>query len=253
MIIDQTRFEVRLAQSEAEIEAAQRLRYIVFVEEMGANGPDVDHAVRLERDEFDPVFDHLLLIDHAKNGEVVGVYRLLPGDRQADIGGFYSSHEYDLSPLLSSNRKLLELGRSCLHKDYRGGVALHQLWSGLARYVQEHDYEILFGVASFPGTDIDALAEPLSYLNEAHLAPKDLRVRALNGSYKSMDMIPSGTIDRVRAMQTIPALIKAYLRVGGVVGDGAYIDHNFNTVDVCMILDTTRLSQQAKRRYGAQS
>lgn len=241
---------LRLAADTSDVAAAQRLRYEVFVEELGGDGPLVDHAARLERDAFDPHFDHLLLVDTRRDARaldhVVGVYRLLPGTRAARIGGFYSECEYDLSPLWATGRRLLELGRSCVRREYRGGVAMYLLWNGLARYVRRHDIEILFGVASFPGTDVTALRAPLAYLHHHHLAPPALRARALPGGFQTMDLMAADEIDRRAAVPAIPALIKAYLRLGGVVGEGAYIDHAFNTTDVLMVVDAQRIS--ARRR-----
>ena len=177
-------FQVRLAQTEADVQAAQRLRYDVFVRELGGGGPMVDHAAGLERDRFDPYFDHLLLTDR-RCGKLAGVYRVMRGDMAARAGGFYSAAEYDLAPLVQSGRKLLELGRSCLDPAYRGGTAMHHLWAALAGYVAEYEIEVLFGVASFHGTDTAALAEPLSLLHHRHLAPPELRVRARE--YAPMD------------------------------------------------------------------
>ena len=245
---------VALAESEEDRRAAERLRYQVFVEELGGNGAQVDHDGRFERDRFDPFFDHLVLIDDTRDRtaleHVVGVYRLLPGDRAAQTGQFYSEDEYDLSVLKTSKRKLLELGRSCVHPDFRRGLALPMLWDGLARYVRDHQFEILFGVASLRGTDIDALKEPLAHLYHRHLAPPELRPRALEAVYQDMALMPEAEIDRVAAMRQVPALIKAYLRVGGRVGDGAFVDHAFNTTDVCLVVDTARMSASAKARYG---
>ena len=160
------RFEVRVAESAADLRAAQRLRYDVFVTELGGDGPLVDHAQRLERDRFDPYCEHLLLIDTARaaepDGQGVGVYRVMTEEGAARAGQFYCADEYDLAPLLSSGRKVLELGRSCLHRDYRGGAAIYHLWNGLARVTLERRIEVLFGVASFHGTDVRALAAPLA-------------------------------------------------------------------------------------------
>ncbi|MEO0358226.1 MAG: GNAT family N-acetyltransferase, partial [Pseudomonadota bacterium] len=147
-------FECRLAQTPAEIQSAQRLRYDVFVTELGADGALVDHDAKLEQDQYDPFYDHLLLLDHARAGDpVVGSYRLLPSDKMPMIGRYYSEDEYDVTALRASGRRLLELGRSCVHIDYRGGTAMFHLWNGLANYVQAHNIEVLFGVASFHGTD----------------------------------------------------------------------------------------------------
>ena len=159
-------FKVKLAETEAELQAAQRLRYRVFVEELGGSGPLVDHGARLEKDQFDPYFDHLILKDLALSvnpmDQVVGVYRVLRDDAAANLGRFYSEDEYDLSVLKSSGRKLLELGRSCLHGDYRGGAAMFHLWNALAGHVAVHDIEVLFGLAGFHGNAVAALHHPFA-------------------------------------------------------------------------------------------
>ncbi len=243
-------FLVKLAETEAELRAAQRLRYEVFVAELGSDGPMVDHAARLERDRFDAFFDHLLLVDDARDGQVAGVYRLLRGDRAREAGQFYSEEEYDLAALHRSGRSLLELGRSCLAKPYRGGPGMHHLWQGVAEYVARHDIEILFGVASFHGTDPARLAAPLSLLHHKHLAPPDMRVRARGQSFQRMDLIAESMLDRHAAMLQVPSLIKAYLRLGGYVGEGAWVDTAFNTTDVCLIMDTARLTARQKSLYA---
>lgn len=246
-------FKLKLVETPDELMAAQRLRYRVFVEELGGGGTMVDHEARLEKDRFDPFFDHMILIDNAMDApeidRVVGVYRLLRGEKAAEIGQFYGEDEYDLTVLKQSGRKLLELGRSCLLPDYRGGAAMFHLWNGLAAYVFEHEIEVLFGVASFHGTDVEALAAPLSLLHHRHLAPEDLRVRTQEAHFQSMDLIPEDEIDRRKAMLEVPALIKAYLRLGGFVGEGAYVDHAFNTVDVCLVMDTERMNAKQKAIY----
>ncbi|AZQ68087.1 GNAT family N-acetyltransferase [Silicimonas algicola] len=251
MNADTHHLTLRLAVTEVDRRAAERLRYDVFIEELGGDGPLVDHEGRFERDLFDPVFDHLVLVDETRDAEgldhVVGVYRLLPDGRSPR---FYSEDEYDLEPLRRTGRRLLELGRSCIRREYRGGMALPLLLAGLADYVRAGGFEILFGVASLHGTDIDALAEPLSHLYHAHLAPPDLRVRAVEAHRQPMDLIPPDRIDRVRAMKAVPPLIKSYLKLGGFVGDGAFIDRPFNTTDVCLVMDTARLSEAARTRYG---
>ncbi|MEO0381164.1 MAG: GNAT family N-acyltransferase, partial [Pseudomonadota bacterium] len=218
---------------------------------LGGGGPLVDHDARLEKDRFDPFFDHLILYDDAADARVVGVYRMLRAAKAQEAGAFYSEDEYDLTPLKTSGRRLLELGRSCVHVDYRGGSAMYHLWNGLAGYVAEHGIDVMFGVASFHGTDVDALAAPLSLLHHRHLAPAALRVTARPPHAAQMNRMAPEQIDRRTAMVQMPALIKAYLRLGGVVGAGAYVDHNFNTTDVCLIMDAGAMSERQKRIYGA--
>lgn len=245
---DAVSLTVRLARDADDLRAAQHLRYRVFIEEMGGDGPLVDHSKRLECDALDPIFDHLLLIDmqrdpHAGN-HVVGAYRLLPDTRLAEAGRFYSDSEFDLGPLYRSGRKLLELGRSCIDPAYRGGVGMLQMWQGLAEYARARDIGILFGAASFHGTDPAVFAQSLSWLHHAYLAPDALRVRAVQEN--DFAPLPRENLDPRMAMQQMPSLIRAYLRLGGKVGEGVFIDHDFRTTDVCIILDTANLSEQAR-------
>ena len=254
MQIDLSRYRVKLAETEAEREAAQRLRYRVFVEEMGAHASPEEAAERREWDDFDPYFDHLILLslDPAiadPLDRVVGVYRLMRSEVAEAGPGFYGASEYDLSPIAGAGRASVELGRSCVAPEHRGGPAMHLLWNGLASYVLEREIELLFGVASFHGTDPAPLAEALAYLHHEHLAPPDLRVRAQPAHYLDMNLMQRAEIDAPRALQAIPALIKAYLRLGGFVGDGAVLDHQFNTTDVCIVVKTELITEKYYRHY----
>ncbi|TKW68517.1 MAG: GNAT family N-acetyltransferase [Paracoccus denitrificans] len=255
MTPDNNFFDIRLAIEQTDLLAAQRLRYRVFVEELGGDGPMVDHQARLECDEFDPIVDHLILVDTRRDpgdlDHVVGVYRLLPGERAADFGKFYCDSEYDLTKLKASGRRLLELGRSCVSPEYRGGVGLLMLWNALSEYVLGRDIEILFGVASFHGLDINALAQPLSWLHHNHLAPEYLRPYARPEGFQTMELVAQSDLDRRAAMVGMPALIKAYLRLGGTVGEGAFLDRAFNTTDVLLLMDTKAMSQKHRDYYTA--
>lgn len=242
------RFVTRLARDSRDVRAAQALRYRVFVEELGGDGPLVDYAVGLERDTFDTHAEQLILLDvnRAEGDQVVGVYRLMDAEGAAAAGQFYSETEYNLNVLRASGRPLLELGRSCLHPDYRGGAAMMHLWQALADEVTARGVEVLFGVASFHGTDLDSLAQPLAVLQRDHLAPEDLRVRS-----RAVAPVPNvAKINKVAAMRQVPALIKAYLRLGGYVGEGAFVDRAFNTTDVCLVLDTARMTARQKAPYA---
>ena len=255
MQIDLSRYRIKLADTEQERAGAQRLRYRVFVEEMGAAASPEETALRLEWDAFDPYFDHLVLVDRDPSiadplDRVVGVYRLMRDSAAAAGIGFYGAGEYDLGPIIDSGRASVELGRSCVAREQRGGPAMHLLWNGLAEYVLDRGIEILFGVASFHGTDPAPLAEPLSYLHHHHLAPPDLRVRARSEHFLDMDRMPAADLEPTRALKAIPPLIKAYLRLGGFVGEGAWIDEDFNTIDVCVVMDTTRMTDRYRQFYA---
>ncbi len=253
MIAEDPNLTLRLAKDGADLRAAERLRYRVFIEELGGNGELVDHEAGLERDRFDPYFDHLILVDQrrdpANQDHVVGVYRLMRLDQAARVGQFYSEDEYDLTTLRGAGRPILELGRSCIDPEYRGGIAMYQLWWGLADYVDQHGIGIMFGVASFHGTDVQTLAEPLAYLHHNHLAPLPLRARVQPEYFQTMDLMPADQIDRARAMRAIPPLIKSYLKLGGYVGEGAYVDKPFNTTDVFFVMDTAAMSVVGRKRF----
>ena len=239
-------FTLSLVQDEAELKAVQRLRYDVFVSELGGQGATVDHDAQLERDRFDAFSDHMMLRDD-RSGDVVAAYRVLRSDQAKAAGGFYTEAEFDLAPLHSSGRHLLELGRSCVHSDYRGSAALFHIWTGLAQYVDLHGADLLFGTASLQGVDMNTLARALSLLHHEHRAPVHLRPRAT--PFQSMNLLPLKDIDRRSTMIALPPLMKAYLRLGGQVGEGAYVDHAFNCTDVCMVMDTHALNEKYARHY----
>ena len=169
-------FRTRLATTAQDAAAAQRLRYRVFVQELGARGALIDHTAGTEVDPFDRFADHLLLEDISAPGSpVVGVYRLMSAAQAQAAGSFSAAAEFDLAPLLSCGRPLLELGRSCLLPAYRGGPAMMHLFAALAQIAAARGDAVMFGVASFHGTDTAPLAEALGYLREYHLAPPRLR------------------------------------------------------------------------------
>ncbi len=241
---------VRLAGSEAEIEAAQRLRYEVFYEEYGAKPSAEMEKHRLDVDEYDDFADHLVVIDKSSGVEkIVGTYRLLERKGADKIGQFYSAGEYDLAPLLKSNHSLLELGRSCVLNDFRTRPVLQLLWQGLADYVSDHEIDILFGCASLPSTDIKSISKPLSYLHHYHLAPEIIRPRAIKGRYINMNIVPEDDLDVRRVFAELPPLIKGYLRTGACIGDGAVVDEQFNTTDVFVVMPTHLVADRYKKHY----
>jgi putative hemolysin len=240
---------VRLASSGADIESAQRLRWEIFYGAMGAKPLATD---LLDVDAYDQVCDHLLVEDMATDTpQVVGTYRLLRQSVAETREGFYSAGEYDLAPLLHRDGEMLELGRSCVAPDYRDAGTIQLLWRGIASYLQQHNISMLFGCASFHGVDPDKHADTLSYLWHNHLAAKDLRARALEDLYVNMARLPLGSYDPRQAWRKLPPLIKAYLRVGASVGDGAVIDHQFNTVDVFIVMPVAAISERYFGRFGA--
>jgi putative hemolysin len=249
------RLQLRLAQSSADIDAAQALRYRVFYEDLGARLA-AGFARQRDVDRFDRDCDHLLVLDRARGpgpDRVVGTYRLIRRAVATRLGGFYSAGEYDIAPLVAQPGEILELGRSCVDAAYRQRPTLRLLWSGIAAYVFHYNIALMFGCASLSGTDPAALATQLAFLYHHHLAPAALRPTALPDRYVDMRRMPPEAIDRAAARAALPPLIKGYLRLGGFVGDGAVVDEEFNTTDVCIVVKTDLVTRKYSRHYRRQS
>ncbi len=247
---------VRLAEGQADIEACQRLRYQVFYEEMSAKPVGDMAALGLDFDQFDEVADHLMVIDSrtTKTQQVVGTYRLLRGDVANEHGGFYTAGEYDIAPMMArapKGTRFLELGRSCVHADYRTRPTINLLWQGLGHYIAEHKIDAMFGCASFPGTDPEEHSLPLSYLRQKLAAPEQWQVRAREELFVEMNRMAAGQIDRRAAMRALPPLIRGYVHAGCFFGDGAVIDHQFSTVDVFVMCVIADVADRYFNRFGA--
>ena len=242
---------IRLATSAAELDAAQALRYRVFYDEMGARPLPEMLASRRDFDHYDAACDHLIVVDQQCQNEhqVVGTYRVMRREHARIAGGFYSATEYDVSKLATYPGTVMELGRSCVDAGYRDRATMQLLWRGIAEYVNAHGVDLMFGCASLHGTDPQQMAVQLSYLYHYHLAPESLRARALPQRYSEMNLLPKDAIDPKRALASLPPLLKGYLRVGAFVGDGAVVDHQFNTTDVCIIVKTDLIADRYTRHY----
>jgi putative hemolysin len=244
--------ELRLAENEDEIRAAQTLRYRIFYEEMSAEPTAEMSRLRRDFDSFDDYCDHLLVIDRALPAgprRVVGTYRLLRRAMAEKRGQFYSVDEYDIRQILAFPGEILELGRSCIEPAYRQRSIMQLMWRGIADYVMYHEIGLMFGCASLAGVDPAAHALALSYLYHHHLAPANLRPRALPSRYVAMNMMPRDQVDARAALGQLPPLIKGYLRLGGFVGDGAVIDNQFHTTDVSVVVVTDRVTGKYYRHY----
>jgi L-ornithine Nalpha-acyltransferase len=239
---------VRLAEDEEEIQAAQRLRYRIFYQEMHAKPSPATERLERDFDSLDALCDHLLVID-ASRDTVVGTYRLITRKMAIAHGGFYTANEYDISCLEAWPGEVLELGRSCVDVEYRTGATMQLLWRGLAAYVFSHGIEVMFGCASLPGVDVERLKLPLAYLHHHHLAAENRRPRALAPRHVAMDRLSVDQIDVKAALAVLPPLLKGYLRVGGEIGDGAVIDWQFNTTDVCLVLKTELVTDRYIKHY----
>jgi putative hemolysin len=252
--------EVRLARGKGELRKAQRLRYEVFYQEGGALPSARVAFTRRDADRFDKYCDHLIVIDHdarTKRGKVkprvVGAYRLLRDEAALKAGGFYSESEYDIAPFLERHRgkRILELGRSCVLESHRGKRAIELLWRGLLAYLRHYQIDAVIGCASFKGADPLAHAQALSYLAHHASAEDEWRVSARSERYADMAILPKEAVDMREGQEALSPLIKGYLRLGAKIGDGAVVDHKFNTTDVFVVMQVAAMSTRYTDRFGS--
>jgi L-ornithine Nalpha-acyltransferase len=253
--------EVRLATTRKDIRRAQKLRYQVFYDEMGATPTAAQQLLRRDKDAFDRVCDHLLVYDMAHQSaplkrpkpRVVGTYRLLRQDVAEANFGFYSASEFEIAPLIGRHPhlKFLELGRSCVLKPYRTKKTVELLWQGIWAYVLHHKLDVMFGCASLEGTNPLTIREELAFLQKQAGATGEWHAAARPERAVPMDLIPEAKLDPRRALAALPPLVKGYLRLGCMIGDGAVIDRQFGTTDVLIILPVGRIDRRYITYYGA--
>ena len=253
---------VRLARTEEEVVTAQRLRYQVFYDELNATPDLTGSRFGLDVDRFDSFCDHLIVVrrGHTDNGgtlnvddgEMVGTYRLLRQSVAEQNGGFYTQSEFDIAPLLAAKPalKFLELGRSCVLKQYRTKPVVELLWQGIWNYVRQHGLDVMLGCASLEGADPSVHAKTLNFLAQNCAAPTEWRVRALPERYVEMKTNGENVGDAKAALKALPPLIKGYLRLGCCIGEGAVIDRQFNTTDVLIVLPVSNINPRYFSHFG---
>jgi putative hemolysin len=237
----QSRLSVSLARNASEVAEAQRLRYKVFVDEMGAQitSGGSKKTSGLDIDGFDAYCDHLLVRESASN-KVIGTYRILSPHKANEAGGYYSAGEFDISRLTHLSSGMVELGRACVHQDYRHGGAITMLWAGLAMYMQANNYEYMIGCASVPMQDGGHMAASLYHqLKDAHLSPAEYRVFPHNP-------LPIDALNKELPV-ICPPLIKGYLRLGAYICGAPAWDASFNTADMLVMLPLSQINS----RYAA--
>ena len=242
---------LRVAETEADMHAAQRLRYRIFCEEMGAVANLAVQQQKRDFDMFDDACYHLIVIDNTRVGDarVVGTYRILTKDNMPQIGSFYTETEYDISAVKKNPVKMMELGRSCVEQQYRTRPVIQMLWQGIGAFIVAQDIKLMFGCASFHGVNVKEHVHALSYLYHYHLAPEEVRPVALPAHYVNMNLMPKEEVVPRAALGVLPPLIKGYLRLGGLVGDGAVLDYAFNTCDVSIVVRTDAMHSRYADRY----
>lgn len=249
--------QVRLAASAKEVDAAQALRYRVFFEEMNGRPSIAANWRQRDFDAYDAVADHLLVMDPRRGSSeasVVGTYRLLRGRAARSRAylpppGFCTAGEFDIEPLLRWPGEILELGRACVDPAYRSRRTIDRLWQGIAAYIHAYNISLMFGTVSFHGTNPDEFLNELALMHHKYLAPVHFRPRALAERFVPMNRIPAMAVDERSAWKSLPPLMKGYIRLGGVFGEGAVVDYEFGTVDACVVVPVNRLADRYQRRY----
>ena len=249
--IESDNFIIKLVQTKSELKKAQALRYSVFYKEKKAKPTLPKKLIRLDYDKIDKFADHLIVIDKNTKNKIVGTYRLIRGDVAELYGGYYSSTEFNLINIINNyqNKYILELGRSCVHQNYRNGTIMNLLWKAIAEYVKLYDIKVLIGCASFSGTDPIKYSEELSYLRDNFSLPANLSVESYDNNIYPTYKLNNNNSNPLRTFAKLPPLIKGYLRVGGKVSDNFYVDHRFNTIDLFVVVSTDDIDTRYKKKY----
>ena len=232
------RLHVGLAQCESEIREAQKLRYRIFAEELGARLPT--RLPGIDIDLYDRYCEHLIVRDEA-NGRIVGTYRILSPQSAKRTGGYYSENEFDLTRLQLLREGMVEIGRSCIDPDYRSGGTIALLWSGLAHYMTQGGYRTLIGCASIGMADGGHIAANLYRRLGEHMAPPEYRVFPRHP-------LPVEQLFNGQPAE-LPPLIKGYLRAGAYVGGEPAWDPDFNTADLLIMLPMARVDERYARHF----
>ncbi|WP_101066281.1 GNAT family N-acetyltransferase [Roseovarius salinarum] len=243
MTLKKGRYRTRIAQTDDDVAAAQRLRFITFVGDATRTGRDADT--------FDEICTHIL-VEEAATGRLVCCFRMLPLERGAEIGRSYSAQHYELSALSTFEGPMVEMGRFCIHPDVNDPDILRVAWGAMTRYVDAHGVEMLFGCSSFHGTDADAYLDAFAMLKERHLAPRRWLPRVKAPSvFRYAQKLRRRTPDAKQAMLRMPPLLRTYLLMGGWVSDHAVVDRDLGTLHVFTGLEIAAIPPARKRLLRA--
>lgn len=237
------RYDVRMAESDAEIRAAQKLRYEVLFKESGGRITKEMLNIEREEDEWDEIAYHVVVVDKKNDHQVVGTIRLVSNEALSDTQLFYTEHAFNLDGLRTHYHKSVELSRACVSPEGRGGAILMLLWKFTMQFIEQNNFDVLFGCASFHGTDYEQHIEILSYLHDKHLAHAELMPtpkEAVN-SIAIKDVISKLGSGNDRGK--VPTMLRGYLKVGARISDHAVIDPVFNTTFVVIYVDVKKMFQ----------
>jgi putative hemolysin len=253
----QPKFDCYLANSKSEIKKAQRLRYKIFFNERSGQKIFNLSSFKRDADKFDKYSDHIIVTFKASKfskTKVVGTYRLLQQKVALQQNGFYSSEEFNLNTLYKSEDKplnALELSRSCVSLKFRKKSVLHLMWSKINEYVQYNNNDVLFGMASFLEVNPEIIKEELSYLYQKFLMPENIRVDAIFSKKTEMNLISTEGISEISIIRKLPPLIRAYLRLGAKIGDGAVVDKLFKTTDIFIYLPSNSIKPEYLKKFSS--
>ena len=242
-------FTIKIASSNFEIKKAQSLRYKIFFKEKKIKKKSLKSLLQRDYDFYDKISDHLIIVDNNREAKdnVIGTYRLLRGDSAKLYKGFYTEQEFDISNLKKnfSSKNILELGRSCVHPQYRSGIILKLLWQGISKYIKIYKIKILMGCASFHGTNPSKFQDEFSLLYGNYRLPETYDIKSLQHNEISF----SKNINQSTILNRLPPLIKGYLRAGGMVSESFYIDREFETIDYCVIMLTDKIVSRYQNKF----
>ena len=242
-------FTIKIAESNFEIKKAQSLRYKIFFKEKKIKKKNFKFLLQRDYDFYDKISDHLIIIDNNREirDNVIGTYRLLRGNCAKLYRGFYTEQEFDISNLKKnfSSKDILELGRSCVHPQYRSGIILKLLWQGISNYIKMYKIKILMGCASFHGTNPSKFKDEFSLLYKSYRLPEDYDVKSLQSNAISFNK----NINHSTILNKLPPLIKGYLKAGGMVSENFYIDKEFETIDYCVIMLIEKIVSRYQNKF----
>ena len=242
-------FTIKIAENNLEIKKAQSLRYKIFFEEKKIKKKKLKFLLQRDYDFYDKISDHLIIIDNNRKvkDNVIGTYRLLRGNLAKLYKGFYTEQEFDISNLKRnfSSKNILELGRSCIHTEYRSGIIIKLLWQGISKYIKIYKIKLLMGCASFNGTNPSKFEDEFSLLYKCYRLPRNYDVDSLQNNQISLKK----NFDNFTIINKLPPLIKGYLRAGGMVSKNFYIDREFETIDYCVIMLTEKIVNRYHKKF----
>lgn len=237
-------FTIKLAETDKEKRGFQDLVDDIFFSEKDYNANSPERKESIEK--INPNCDLMIAI-HNETQKVIGTYRLIQRKHAEKIGKFYTADEFDLSNILKYNGNILEFSRACVAKDFRSGGAIQAIWQGLGNYLKENKIDLLFGIPSLEGQDVNEYKETLSYLYHFHQAREEIQYRPKN--YTSMNLISKDQINEKESFQKLAPLVKGYLRIGAKIGDGVSVDPEFNSISFGLLIELSKANPQYLKRF----